>query len=337
MRVGVNPNRDTKIEQDYFHQVIIPLYIPNTEDYYKDAFRVFKISIISLIKSSHGKTFITIVNNGSCDEVKAYLNDLYNQQKIQEIIHSVNIGRVNASLKGISGHDFDFVTLSDGDVLFLNGWQKATYSVFKSFPKTGMVCPTPSSRSYNNYTFNIWFSKLFSKKLKFSSVKDKQALINFAKSLDNLHFYKKCHLEQYLTISNNESSAVVGAGHFIATYRADILNSLKTTFTPFKMGGNSNTLIDASVVKKGYWRLSTENNYARHMGNVYEGWMDNLLDKQEFLVDYNDLKFYSKPKKYNLLKYFFEYKLMSKLMSYKFFRKLFLRYKGLKKTEVNNY
>ena len=37
MRLGFNPHKDKKqIKSDYFHQVVIPVYIPNEEGYFKE-------------------------------------------------------------------------------------------------------------------------------------------------------------------------------------------------------------------------------------------------------------------------------------------------------------
>ena len=56
--------------------MIIPVYIPNQEGYFKDAFSIFKLCLESLFKTCHAKTFITLVNNGSCNEVKDFLDYL---------------------------------------------------------------------------------------------------------------------------------------------------------------------------------------------------------------------------------------------------------------------
>ena len=51
MRIGSNPNIHKSIALATFsHRVIIPVYIPNAEGYFADAFSVFKICIQSLIK-----------------------------------------------------------------------------------------------------------------------------------------------------------------------------------------------------------------------------------------------------------------------------------------------
>ncbi len=66
MRIGLNPNKDTVIKpSNYIHQVIIPVFIPNEEGYFKDSLKIFKLCIESLLSTIHNKTFITIVNNGS--------------------------------------------------------------------------------------------------------------------------------------------------------------------------------------------------------------------------------------------------------------------------------
>jgi cellulose synthase/poly-beta-1,6-N-acetylglucosamine synthase-like glycosyltransferase len=132
MRIGFNPNKNKPVEpNDFFHQVIIPVYIPNQEGYFKDSFKILQYCLESLLKTSHSKTYFTVVNNGSCNEVIEYLNSLQQQLKIHEIIHTSAIGKMNAILKGLMGHNFDLITIADADVLFLNNWQKNTYEVFK--------------------------------------------------------------------------------------------------------------------------------------------------------------------------------------------------------------
>ena len=77
MRIGFNPNKD-KIQQagDFFHQVIVPVYIHRHEVYFKDRFKILQYCLESLFKTSHNKTYITLVNNGSCDEVLTFLDQL---------------------------------------------------------------------------------------------------------------------------------------------------------------------------------------------------------------------------------------------------------------------
>jgi len=338
MRVGHNPHKN-KLQSatEYFHQVIIPVYIPNQEGYFKDSFKIFQLCIESLLQTSHKKTYIAIVNNGSCIMVVDYLNELYQQNKIQELIHTSGIGKLNAILKGLSGNNFPLITISDADVLFLNNWQKATYVVFDNFHKTGSVCPTPSSRSLRTYTANIYWDLFFSNKLKFTNVANREALQMFGHSVGDINFYNKTQLEKYLTVSNGNVKAVVGAGHFITTYRTEVFSDLRNRYTNYKLGGDSESkFLDIPVVKNGFWRLSTTDNYAYHMGNVIEDWMVDrvaTLEQEHRKIDFK-LKFNSTSSKWS---YFFKTKLFGKIILNKKIIFYYLVLKGLTFREAKEY
>ena len=336
MRKGYNPNKDKEnIKLDYYHQVIIPVYIPTNLDYFKDSLKILKLTVKSLLKTSHKKTFITIINNGSSKEVRTYLESLLESNKIHELIHTVNIGKLNAILKGLSGSNFPLISISDADVFFLNNWQKETYTVFETFPKTGFVNPCPSSKVLKRFTYNVIFDNLFSSNLKFTSVKNPNALKRFAESIGNPSFYNQYHLKQYLTISNKEKYAVIGGGHFVGTYRGEVFNSINQKYTEFSLGGTSeNDILDAPVVDNGFWRLSTQDNYAYHMGNSYETWMDTIeLNEIKFNIERPVLKEIKNSKISNKIKSTF----FSLFLSRKGIWNKFLTYKGLNKKGVKNY
>src|SRR5690606_23048634 len=139
-----------------------------------------------------------------------------------------------------------------------------TYKIFNNFPRAGAVSPVPSSRLLKTQTFNIWVDGLFSKNLQFTRVDDPIAMQDFGDSIGNHTYCNEYHLSQYLTYTKNNVRAVVGAGHFVATYRSDIFESIPK-YSQYKMGGDITRIIDLPVVKLGYWRLSTAGNYAKHM------------------------------------------------------------------------
>jgi hypothetical protein len=338
MRVGFNPNKDKILSKsDFTHQVIVPVYIPHQNDYFKDCFQILRYCLESLITTSHAKTYITVVNNGSCDEVILYLNQLQKEGKIHEVIHTTAIGKLNAILKGVTGHQFSLITISDADVLFLNNWQKATYEVFEAFPKAGVVSTTPSSKMLKQYTSNVIISNLFSKKLKFTRVLNPKAMLMFAESIGNKDFYKSGHLKKYLTISNNNNfKAVIGAGHFLATYKGSVFDSLKERYTPFALGGTSEDLfLDKPVNDFGYWRLSTIDNYTYHMGNLKENWMQKIFESitDNSKLEVIKLRF---EKKHSFFGVYYK-NILFKLILIKPFWKLFLQYKGLSKEEIKMY
>lgn len=338
MRIGSNPQIEQPLESsDYFHQVIMPVYIPNSEGYFVDSFNILKISIDSLLKTVHAKTFISIVNNGSSSEIEAFLDDLYQNGKIQELIHTNNIGKVNAINKAFVGQSFPLVTITDADVLFLNHWQKSVYAIYEAFPKVGAVCTTPNSRAFKQLTANIFFDCFFSKSLRFENVKDSQAMVDFLESIGNSWVLRPIHKKKYLTVNANEVSAVVGAGHYVCTYRRDALPEDGFGNTTKLMGRQVMYDVDVTIVKKGYWRLSTTDNLTYHLGNTTEKWM---YEKLNNATQECDEILQPKLNHFNSSSFLNSFKLNvfgSLLFSRQVFWKNFLRFKGLKKEEAKQY
>ena len=337
MRKDYNPNKNIVFNHfGYNHQVIIPLYIPNSEGYFQDSFKIFKKSLVSLKKTINNKTFITVVNNGSCLKVVSYLNLCFEKGIINEVIHTSNIGKINSIYKGLTGYKFKLITICDADVLFLPNWQNAVYEIFSTFKKTGAVCTTPSSKSYNTNTFNLWLDNFFSNKLKFSKVEDSNSLLKFARSIGDEKFYNKNHLNQYLTLCKGSTQAVVGAGHFVTTYRADILYDFKYKFSDKLLGGGSEGLyLDTIVTKSNLWRLSTVKNFTYHMGNVYETWMDQEVFEKNII--HQELLFISNYKNKNRLNHFIKNKLFKRIIKFPLLYWGFLSYKRLNKSAIKKY
>lgn len=336
MRIGFNPNKQNNlIDEVYTHQVIIPLHIPEEKGYHSESFSIFKICIESLIKTSHNKTFITVVCNDCAENIIEFVNNLFKQKKIHEVIYTNGIGKINSILKGLSGQNMSLVTISDADVLFLNGWQEATYDVFNAFPKAGAVSTSPSSKVLKQFTANVLVDNFFSKKMKMHKVKDPLAMIKFSESIGNKNFYNKFHLEKYMLISNNGINAVVGAGHYVVTYNRNIFKRPISNFTKFKMGNALKQFFDEPVMLKGYYRLSTESNYTYHMGNSFESWMQEIfVSLKGSNNSKNDIKIVDlKEKRISKI----IYKFLFKILTRKPFWELFLRYKGLSSFEAKEY
>ncbi|WP_100611963.1 glycosyltransferase family A protein [Confluentibacter lentus] len=336
MRVGSNPNKDKSLNtSEYFHQVVIPVYIPNQEGYFKDSFKILKLCIDSLLNTVHNKTFITIVNNGSCQEVKEYLELLFNNRNIHEVIHTENIGKLNAIIKGLVGNKIELVTISDADVLFLSNWQEETIKLFDNIPKAGVVGIVPQFKMYENCCGNVIYETIFSEKLKFLPVKNPEALKHFYNSIGWDRNYNQDYLKYILGLEiNSNLNALIGSGHFVATYKKDMFTEI-ISYLGYKLGGISEMYLDKAPLRKGYWRLTTEDNYAYHMGNTYEDWMktNQSLEKQRDLFKTN----FKTIRRTNKLDYFIKNRLFIKFISVPSLYKLFLNWKGLPKSIAKNY
>ncbi|WP_044399016.1 glycosyltransferase family 2 protein [Lacinutrix sp. Hel_I_90] len=337
MRKGPNTVRNQKLNlQPCSHRVIIPLYIPNEEDYYQDAFKIFKMCLVSVQKTAVSPLKISVISNGCIASVNNELLKLSQEGEIDElIIETEAIGKINSILKALRTAEERLITITDADVLFLNNWEREVLNVFEAIPNAGMVSPVPMYRTQTRYTSNIWLRYLFSKKLRFSPVKNPEALIKFAKSVGWPGL--KPHLTD-VTVTlegKNNILSVVGNAHFVGTYKNEIFKSMPKQNSVYKLGGNSERLYtDQPVLKHGGYRLATYDNFAYHMGNTIEPWMisifENLNIEKKSYKDFENFKILKK----NSLNYFLAEKCFKKLFYFEFFKRKIYQFKGLTKKQV---
>ena len=340
MRQGDNISKDVLLKlTPCMHRVIIPLYIPEETEYYKDSFDVFSMCLESLHKTSYTKLKISVVSNGCSAGINSKLLELQQQGLIDElIIEREAIGKINSLLKVLRTVEEPFITITDGDVLFLNGWEDKVFEVFEAFPKAGMVSPVPVFRTHFRLTSNIWVRYLFNKRLYFREVNNQNALTKFANSICWSRLDEKWK-DTILTLQGKQDvTAVVGCSHFVGTYKRDIFKYLPKVNSNYKLGGNSEFLYtDKPVIDAGGYRLATYDNYAYHMGNTIESWMletYNALDIIEHkmpLKNNNDFLL-----KDNLIMKLARF-LFEKLLYFKPFKRYLLKKKGLTTKQIENF
>lgn len=285
MRVGSNPNNHKVLHFNATsHRVIIPVYIPNAEGYFKDSFNVLKVCLTSLLATLNKDTVVSIVSNGSSDEVNDYIKGLLFEGKIDRaVFNQENIGKMNAVLSETRASFEEFITFSDADVFFDKGWLKETYTLFKAFPKAGFVSMNPMPGSYG-FSSSAIIDTLFSIRrnlVKVSDVSDYSDLEHFHKSIGrDLTATEKLFSSKALLLRKGETSCFVGAGHFCCTIRKSTI--LK--YIPEKKATTSgaeavSVYLDIPSEQSGYWRLSSVKAFVWHMGNVLEpDWTKTRLD-----------------------------------------------------------
>lgn len=331
-------NSNGAVDRNAFsHQIIIPVYIPEIGGYFKDSLTILKYCLQSLFNTIHDKTYITVINNGSCSDVAAYLNQLYEDLKIHEVIHTSNIGKLNAILKGIAGNQIPIKTISDSDVLFCEGWQQETSFLFSGFPKAGVVGLTPQFKMFEYNCCNLIVENIFSSKIKFKAVKNPEAIERFYESIGWDKNYNPDYLKYQLTIKNKKAEAIIGSGHFVATYKADVFTEI-ISYLDCKLGGDTEWYLDSTPLEKGYWRITTLDNFAYHMGNVKEDWMETLLSEQQNPIDVPSSSVdFRKRNRISYLENLLKNRLFARLFSTPLFRKILYKKWGLPKAAILKY
>jgi hypothetical protein len=336
MRVGTNPEKSNlDIELKNYHRVVVPVYIPNFDGYFKEQFEIFKLCLESLLLTIHKGTKVTIYNNASHKDVKKYIASKYQESEaIDQVFHSdVNMGKINAILAAVKGNIEPLITITDADVLFKNGWQEAVEDVFLNFPYAGMVSPVPSSKAWGMHTCNNWYYGLLNNNLRFSSVMDPIGMKRFDDSLGNkTKLYNQIHLETYLTHTiNGTPKAVMGCGHFVATLKREVFD--KGSDGPaFKKihGGVEGLFIDEPNQALGYLRLATLDNYAFHMGNTVENWMYEEFKKLKLNLNSGFRFKTTKSKSFTKIQKVIGFLILKILVKFSLIRSLLFRLYGLK-------
>ncbi len=317
MRKGVNPEKNkADINQRYFHRVIIPVYIPKSKsEFYSNSINVFKVALTSLLNSINpDTTAITIIDNNSKEEVEFILKD--NIDKIDKIVsYNQNKGKVYSIINEARATYEPFVTIADADVLFVGGWENTVFNIFENFPRCGVVAPLPCSGLAFNHNTSLFFDKYITGKIKYGSIVKEEDSKLYIEGLGNsaildrnnrnFHWYQK---QYYL---GKEIKAVVGAGHFVATYRSAIFKG-ETSFPKIKFkNGYEDQFIDILADKKGYYRLSTTETFAYHIGNHLDENVERLKSRKGTklsmdLIKNIDLNFKNRFSYFKMRRFFFK-------------------------------
>lgn len=286
MRVGVNPEK-YKFEKNKlrYHRVIIPVFIPkSTDDYYQESIQVFDSCLNSLFQTiNFSTTAVTVVNNGSSEGVSSKLNNLLKEGVIDKLVDfSDNRGKVYAALSEARASYEPYITISDADVLFFSNWEKAVFKIYKSFPKAGVVSPLPSQNLALYKNNSVFFDKFAAGKIKYAKKVSDEDCELFLKGMGNMALHKRINRpfswkeKQYFLEKN--AVAILGANHFVATYRKEIFK-VNSIFPVEKFSkGYEEYFLDDIADKAGFYRLSTPSTYAFHMGNK----MDEFIEQINF-------------------------------------------------------
>lgn len=321
MRQGSNPQKTQPLlKLKTNHRVVMVVFVPELSAYYKSMFDVIKVSIASLVKTLPKTSAITIVDNGSCDEVVTYLSDLYKNKKIDALqLFKTNIGKIDALMSGARGAREPIITLTDCDILFKANWVKKTIEIFNTFKNVGSVSPIPTRTGITYFTFSAQKAILLGKlKLHFEEIPSNFEENNkFLKSINwDIETNKRA---LWPVVSKNKVKAMIGSDHQVLTLRRDILFNCtpsKPSFT--KVGKESEReYVDLAIDLSGGLRLSTYNFYAYHMGNVLEQWMVESCEKLNELPKKLDLNLNPELnyKEKNKVKYKLEKKILKKVFN----------------------
>lgn len=318
MRTGVNPEKfKTEKNVHYFHRVIVPVHIPESSNvYYKEAIEVLKVCLQSLFKSINNETTaITIINNASNTEVEELLSGYYKSGLINKyVIYRENKGKVNAIISEAKACFEDYVSIADSDVLFMESWENACFEIFNSYPKAGVVSPVPSQNLSLYYNRSLFYDLFLKGKIKYGKVVSDYDCELFLKGLGNAALLDRNNAEyswkQKQYYLDKPIRAIVGANHFVATYRREVLLWNKEFPQEKFKKGYEEYYLDFPADRLGWYRLSTPKTFAYHVGNELDDVVSKFCNNPKSKISQESFKALSRPRPsqtpYKLKRIFFK-------------------------------
>jgi hypothetical protein len=275
MRSGINPGKVSyNLVPFKRHRVILPVFIPHEDGYYKSACEVLRLCLESLCRTTGGRVAITVISNGSCQKATDLIQSFLDTGRIDQVLFNVhNWGKIDSALSVLHGRFEELLTVSDGDVLFLPGWLEAVEQIFMTFPEAGFVTPSPNPSVTYLHTTATLFASLLSRELSRESVVPARDMDLFARSINRPDYFRPEHRASQLVVKRGGLTACVGGGHFVFTLRRDVVDRMPHEPSMMALGSGMTDRFDDPPDAMGAWRLSTTRAYARHMGNTPEPWM----------------------------------------------------------------
>jgi len=270
MRSGQNPAKSVnEVVKPQRITVAVLNYIPFLSGYYADMLNVLKTCLGSLWANTDLPYDLMVFDNGSCAEVKDYLNTQVKEGRIQYLILSEkNLGKGgawNIMLKGAPG---EIIAYTDNDCYFYPGWLSHSLEVLEAYPNVGMVTSRPfrMKDDLNSATF-AWAEQTPEVSITKGWFITWEDFRDFNMSIGNseeevAQWYKG---RPDVHVTYHGVTAQVGASHYqFLSYK-----SVAEEFLPFEMDRPMGQVrqLDVRMNEKGYLRLMTSEPFMKNMSN----------------------------------------------------------------------
>jgi Predicted glycosyltransferases len=270
MREGQNPAKSVnEVAKPQRITVAVLNYIPFISGYYADMLNVLQTCLGSIWANTDLPYDLLVFDNGSCAEVKDYLNTQVKEGRIQYLILSEkNLGKGGAWNIILEAAPGEVIAYTDNDCYFYPGWLSKSLQLLETFPNVGMVTsrPFPGRKEHNSATFE-WAENTPEAKLYSGKFLDWETYASFTMSLGIDEVQVREWFEDNIDyrIDYHGLTAQIGASHYqFLSYKKVIRD-----FLPFEMDRPMGQVrqLDIRVNEAGYLRLMTAEPLMQNMSN----------------------------------------------------------------------
>jgi hypothetical protein len=283
MRIGQNPAKFVEsVPSPARVTVAIITYVPFVSGYYAQMLDVIKTSLDSLRAHTQIDYDLLVFDNGSCAEMRDYLQSEQDAGRIDYLtLSQENLGKAAAWNFIFAAAPGEIIAYADADIYYEQGWLGALVNVLDAFPRAGMVTGIPmwSPEPFSTATIEwaeasdevqLERGKLlpwndYWKHARSLGQDEATAKDNFAKQED-IRIRLNVQRSTFNAPAEMATTFYVGAGHFQFIARKAVLQEVIPIPADRPMGQVRR--LDAAINNKGYLRLSTPDWWVHHMGNV---------------------------------------------------------------------
>lgn len=270
MRVGQNPAKFVnKVAQPADVTITVVNFIPFLSGFYEQSLEVLKACLNSIHVTAGPDFDLMVFDNHSCDAVREYLIDTFEQGIIQYLVLSdENIGKIGAWNAMFGAAQGKVVVFSDSDIFFRPGWLAESLNILNSFPNAGMVTARPlrTPEQFSKATL-LWGREQSREVFQEGTFLEWDTYLEHT---DSIGMTREEAQKQYNSgrdylFTYEGHRAYAGAAHFQFMTRKEVLGKIMPLPSEKPMRGER--IFDVAVDSLGLLRLCTDRPYVMHMGN----------------------------------------------------------------------
>ncbi len=273
VRRGQNP---AKFVESVAHPARITVavlsYIPFLRGFHEHALEVLETCLNSLWSTTDLAHDLLVFDNGSGDEARRYLQQQFDQGKIQLLILSdKNLGKGGAWNVILQAAPGEIIAYTDSDALFYNGWLSKSIELIDGFPNVGMVTSRPFRTPPEYYASTVaWAEAEPVARIERGSFVPWEDFRAFDMSLGQLEGEIRARYEstEDVRLTYRDLVAFAGASHWQFVAKKEVLQR----FVPFEMDRPMGQVrrLDQQVDQAGLLRLMTAEPLVMNMSNSVE-------------------------------------------------------------------
>jgi glycosyltransferase involved in cell wall biosynthesis len=284
-RIGYNPakKKSTSYRPAEITAATVT-FIPSLAGYFSQRLETLKLTLASIRAHTEAPFNLMVFDNGSCPEVKEYLDQELSQGRIDFLIHSRrNLGVIGAFKVLFKAAPSELIAYCDDDVFYYPGWLAAHRKVMQHFPRVGMVSGAP----VGTYTTeaNAAVKRIQDQLQDQLTVAEAPRVLDWEKDWavstgrDLSEHIQWAESNPNLKLEYEGAQAIGAAKHFqFLTTKTVMEEALPSEWSGQLMHGLLE--LDRAVDELGYLRLCTPDRYTRHLGNTISS--DMAQEAQKF-------------------------------------------------------